>query len=82
MEKNYPIYRKFHNGKEFHKINSENEAVSILVNKNFTRILLTKNAMVIGDAMDETLSAEITRDEFEKVYGMAQYQLSKANCAQ
>jgi hypothetical protein len=75
----YPVYRKFKNGKEFHKINSENESLSILVRKNLTRLRYSKNALHVADAMDEEISTESTREEWEKLYGETQWSLTKAN---
>lgn len=79
----YPIYRKFQNGKEFMKLNSNGILLKVNMARgnNFT-ITHTENQFMIEDFHNPELSMESTRDEFEKAYGHAQFLLSKANCEQ
>lgn len=83
MEIKYPIYRKYKNGKEFMKLNSS----GVLIKVNLIRIedfivTHTRNIYMIQDFHNPELSMESNRDEFEKAYGKAQYQLCKTNCEQ
>jgi hypothetical protein len=79
---NYPIYRKFLNRKEFRKINNDKESIAIQVNKNYTTIIHSQNALRVADALDESISTESTHEEWEKVYDETLCNLSKANQAQ
>lgn len=82
MERKYPIYLKYFSGKKYRKINNENESISIEVRKNFNQIIHSQNAMKVADALDKDLTKEITRDEWEKVYGETLWGLTKANQVQ
>jgi non-canonical (house-cleaning) NTP pyrophosphatase len=75
----YPIYRKFQNGHEFHKVVSDTQFVSVSRHKKGFRILITENAMMRNDVFDESVSMESNRNEFEKVFGEAMWALNKAN---
>jgi hypothetical protein len=81
-QKSYPIYRKFKNGKEFRKVNSENESISVIVSKNYTTITHSNNSLRVADALDDQISEPSTRDEWEKVYGETQWKHAKANQVQ
>lgn len=78
----YPIYRKYHNGKEFRKINSDKESIAIQVYKNYSTIVHSQNSLRVADALDESISTACTRDEWEKVYGETLWKLTKANVVQ
>jgi hypothetical protein len=79
----YPIYRKFKNGKEFMKLNSDGILIQVLLLREKTvRITCTDNRMHIEDFHNPEVSVESSRDEFEKTYGQAQYLLTKANIEQ
>jgi hypothetical protein len=79
----FPIYRKFHNGREFMKLNSTGILIKVnmIRGNNFT-IGHTDNQFMLQDFHDPELSMESNRDEFEKAYGQAQYLLTKANIEQ
>lgn len=79
----YPIYRKFKNGKEFMKLNSTGILLSVYCcRENHFTIIHTDSQDMIENFHNPANSDVITRDEFEKAYGRAQFILSKANCEQ
>lgn len=75
----YPVYRKFRNGKEFHKVISDTHSVSVLKMRTGYRIIVCANTIHMADVMDDALAMDSTRDEFEKVYGEAMWELNRAN---
>jgi len=82
-ENTFPIYRKFLNGREFMKLNSDGKLIKVkLIRDNSWAIALTENSLMVADFHNTELSTESSRDEFEKAYGQAQYLLTKANCEQ
>ncbi len=82
MEKQ-PIYRKFKNGKEFMKLSSNGMLIKVyLLRENDFTLTHTKNQFMIQDFHNTEISMESNRDEFEKAYGQAWFQLSKTNCEQ
>lgn len=78
----YPIYRKFKNGREFHKVISETHYISVWIQpkhgQNIYRIVMGFNAWTLGEILGDDLSQASNRDEFEKAYGEAQHQFQKA----
>lgn len=78
-----PKYRKFKNGKEFMKLSSGGILIKVnLIRKEDFTLTHTKNQFMIQDFHNPELSMESNRDEFEKAYGQAWFQLSKTNCEQ
>lgn len=78
-----PIYRKFKNGKEFMKLNSNGILIKVnMVRENNFSIIHTSNSFMVGDFNNPHVSTESSRDEFEMAYGRAQFLLSKTNCEQ
>ncbi|MBX3253971.1 MAG: hypothetical protein KF862_07495 [Chitinophagaceae bacterium] len=77
----YPIYRKFRNGKEFHKITAPDRIISVLVTgyKNGYRIITTGNNNQIQSALDPEISVSATMSEFERAYNEAMWQIKKSN---
>jgi len=75
----YPIYRKFQNGREFHKISAPDKMISVLKTPKSYRIICTENKMQLDDAVNPDVSMPATADEFEKMYHEAMWQLNKAN---
>lgn len=82
-ETKYPIYRKFQNGCQFHKITASDCVISVHRAKytplNSYQIIVTANSMIINDCFDPEISMESNADEFEKVYNEAMWRLNKAN---
>jgi hypothetical protein len=82
MEK-YPIYRKYKNGKEFMKLNSNGILIKVnIVRENTFTITHTDGEWSKTDFYNPDISAESNRNEFEIHYCRAQYLMAKANCEQ
>lgn len=67
----FPLFRKFQSGMEFHKINSPKEMISVFVTKLGDRILRTQNRVNIEDALNDDISMPCSQEEFEEVYNAA-----------
>jgi hypothetical protein len=83
----HPLYRKRKNGKEFMKLNSNGACIIIKLspfraNGQSFAIVHSDNPRMIKDFDEPENSTESNRDEFEKVYGNAQFHLCKTNCEQ
>lgn len=80
-ETTYPIYRKYKNNREFHKINGPGQMISVLLmGTRGSRIqTVTDNHSLTHDAQDPALSVESNLPEFNKAYHEAMWYLAKAN---
>jgi hypothetical protein len=81
MDQKYPIYRKFQNGKQFMKLNSNGVLVTVYMirGNSFSISHADNNQWLNQDFHNPELSMDSSRDEFEKAYGEAQFLLTKAN---
>lgn len=73
----YPIYKK--SKATFHKINSLSEAITVTLAGDITKIRHTTIPAMVDDIMGDTYLVGSSRDEFEKAYGEAQWNLTQAN---
>jgi hypothetical protein len=66
------------------KLNSDGKMIKVLfVRENSFNIMHSdSNRFMKEDFNNPELSVESNRNEFEKAYGQAQYQLCKSNCEQ
>jgi hypothetical protein len=79
----YPLYRKLKYSESYMKLNSNGVLIKVLIiNETDCSIIHTKFDLWAKLFNNTDFTVDITRDEFEKVYGHAQYKLSKANCEQ
>lgn len=85
----FPIYRKYciggkHIGGRYGKLNSDGSSIIVgiaLMNQNNFSIKHSIEPTVFNEFYDDGF-IDCTRDEFEKAYGRAQFQLSKTNVEQ
>lgn len=80
--KTYPIYRKYQNGMEFHKLISDTEMISVYKARYGYRIMISTNGMIRQDVVSDEVAMPSNRDEFEKAYGEAQRAFTQANILQ
>lgn len=83
MDIKYPLYRKLKNADIFMKLNSNGVLIKVLlINGSDFSIIHTKSDLIVNVFQNIDFTIDITRDDFEKVYGHAQFQLAKTNCEQ
>jgi hypothetical protein len=74
----YPVYKKYASG-EIEKICSDELIVLVHVRKSGSEITVVKSKGMVYACMHFQKNWEpATRDEFEKAYGEAQFELQKA----
>ena len=75
----YPIYRKYKNGMEFHKLISDTETVSVYKSNYGYIIMLSYNCITRGFVEGYGVAMPSNRDEFEKAYVEAHWAFTQAN---
>lgn len=73
----YPIYLK--GAVTFHKINSANQAVTVVIMDSVIRVRLADHPEIVKDILRDSNMTPSSRDEFEKAYGKALWRLTQAN---
>lgn len=79
----FPLYRKYNGGTEYQKVASATAVIHITNAGTYWNISFdTASADIIETLINDPMVEPCTRDDFEKIYGNAQWVLTQINIAQ